>query len=95
MRSDTKTLIDELRLISLHSSSEDWDRSKTISGAADRMEELCSELLFQKRLAEKYVEAGKICAKIYIARNITLSEKCIVSALAEIDKTYRTKNDGN
>jgi len=64
-----------------------------IAEAADRMEELCSELLFQKQLAKKYVEAGKICAKIYIARNISLSEKCVVSALAEIDKIYRTQYD--
>jgi hypothetical protein len=71
------------------------ERDAAIAEAADRMEELCSELLFQKQLAEKYVEAGKICAKIYIARNITLSEKCVVSALAEIDKTYRTQHDGN
>jgi len=95
MRSETKTIIDELRLISLHGSSEHWDTSKTISEAADRIEELCSELLFQKQLAEKYVEAGKICAKIYIARNISLSEKCVVSALAELDKLYRTHHNEN
>ena len=68
---------------------------EVIAEAADRMEELRSELLFQKQLAEKYVEAGKICAKIYIARNISLSEKCVVSALAEIDKVYRTQHDEN
>jgi hypothetical protein len=41
------------------------------------------------------ITAERICNKIYIARNITLSEKSMLSALAEIDKTYRTKNDGN
>ena len=60
--------------------------------AADRMEELCSELLFQKRLAEKYTEAAKICGKIYIARNISLSEKDVVLSLAELDKLYRDEN---
>ena len=43
----------------------------------------------------RMIDAERICNKIYIARNISLSEKCIVSALAEIDKTYRTKHDGN
>jgi hypothetical protein len=75
--------------------SEDGVANSAIAEAADRMEELCSELLFQKQLAEKYVEAGKICAKIYMARNITLSEESMLSALAEIDKVYRTQNDGN
>jgi len=79
MRRSTETIIGELH----------------IAEAADRIEELSSELLFQKRLAEKYVEAGKICAKIYIARNITFSEKCVVSALAEIDETYKTQYDEN
>ena len=70
--------------------------TETIIGAlreaADRMEELCAELLFQKRLAERYVGAGKICAQIYIARNISLSEKDVLSALTEIDKLYREEN---
>ena len=60
--------------------------------AADRMEELCSELLFQKRLAEKNVEAAKICGKIYIARNITLEWQEIPSLLKAIDKLYRDEN---
>jgi len=51
-----------------------------------------AELLFQKRLAENYAKANKICAQIYIARNISLSEKDVVSALAEIDKLYRDEN---
>jgi predicted transcriptional regulator len=44
---------------------------------------------------ERMITAERICNKIYIARNITLSEKSILSALAEIDKTYRIKNEGN
>jgi hypothetical protein len=95
MRSSTETLIDALRILANKIQSEDGVANAAIAEAADRMEELCSELLFQKRLAEKYVEAGKICAKIYIARNISLSEESMLSALAEIDKTYRPQQDGN
>jgi hypothetical protein len=95
MRSSTETLIEALHILAGDILSEEGVANAAIAEAADRMEELCSELLFQKQLAEKYVEAGKICAKIYMARNITLSEKCVVSALAEIDKVYRTQNDGN
>jgi tetrahydrodipicolinate N-succinyltransferase len=43
----------------------------------------------------RMIDAERICNKIYMARNITLSEKCVVSALAEIDKRYRTQHDGN
>jgi hypothetical protein len=95
MRSNTQTIIGTLRILANDIQSEDGVANAAIAEAADRMEELCSELLFQKQLAEKYVEAGKICAKIYIARNITLSEESMLSAFAEIDKRYRTKNDGN
>jgi hypothetical protein len=95
MRSSTETLIEALHILAGNIESEDGVANVVIAEAADRMEELCSELLFQKRLAEKYVEAGKICAKIYIARNITLSEKCMVSALAELDKLYRTQHNEN
>jgi len=45
-----------------------------------------------ERLAETYAKANKICAQIYIARNISLSEKDVVSALAEIDELYREEN---
>jgi len=95
MRISTEALIEALRILANEIQSEDGVANAAIAEAADRMEELCSELLFQKQLAEKYVEAGKICAKIYMARNISLSEKCLVSALAEIDKLYRTQHDGN
>ena len=44
---------------------------------------------------QRMFDAERICNKIYIARNISLSEKCVVSALAEIDKRYRTQNEGN
>jgi len=95
MRSSTETIIEALRILAGDILSEDGVANAATAEAADRMEELCAELLFQKQLAEKYVEAGKICAKIYIARNISLSEKCVVSALVEIDKLYRTQHNEN
>jgi hypothetical protein len=92
MRSKTETIIGALRVLAQDIQSGDGVANAAIAEAADRMEELCAELLFQKRLAEKYVGAGKICAQIYIARNISLSEKDVVSALVGIDKLYRDEN---
>ena len=92
MRSKTETIIGALRILAGDIFSEDCISNLAIAEAADRMEELCAELLFQKRLAEKYVGAGKICAKIYIARNVTLSDNEVLSALVEIDKLYRDEN---
>jgi tetrahydrodipicolinate N-succinyltransferase len=43
----------------------------------------------------RIIDAERICKKIYMARNITLSEESMLSALAEIDKRYRTQHDGN
>jgi hypothetical protein len=95
MRSRTETLIEALHILAGEIESDDGVANVIIAESADRMTALCSELLFQRRLAEKYVEAGKICAKIYIARNITLSEESMLSAFAEIDKTYRTQDNAN
>ena len=92
MRSRTETIIGALRVLANDIQSGDGVANAAIAEAADRIEELCSELLFQKRLAEKYVGAGKICAKIYIARNVTLSDNEVLSALVEIDKLYRDEN---
>jgi len=92
MRAKTETIIGALRVLANDIQSGDGVANAAIAEAADRMEELCAELLFEKGLAEKYVGAGKICAKIYIARNISLSEKDVVSALAELDKLYREEN---
>jgi hypothetical protein len=92
MRTKTEIIIGALRVLAHDIQSGDGVANAAIAEAADRMEELCSELLFQKRLAEKYAEAAKICAQIYIARNISLSEKDVVSALVEIDKLYREEN---
>ena len=92
MRSKTETIIGALRILAGDIFSEDGIANLAIAEAADRMEELCAELLFQKQLAEKYVGAGKICAKIYIARNVTLSDNEVLSALVEIDKLYRDEN---
>jgi FKBP-type peptidyl-prolyl cis-trans isomerase (trigger factor) len=48
-----------------------------------------------EKTQERMITAERIINQIYIARNITLSEESMLSALVEIDKTYRTKNDGN
>jgi hypothetical protein len=45
-----------------------------------------------KQFNKNFVEAGRICAQIYMARNITLSENEVLSALVEIDKLYRDEN---
>lgn len=92
MRSETKTIIVELRVLAQNIQSGNGVANAAIAEAADRMEELCSELLFYTKLNKNFVEAGRICAQIYIARNITLSENKVRSALAEIDKLYREKN---
>lgn len=62
----------------------------------DMYEEQVTGLL--ERLGEtqmRMIDAERICNKIYIARNISLSEESMLSALVEIDKRYRTKHDGN
>ena len=92
MRSKTETIIEALRILAGDIFSEDGIANLAIAEAADRMEELCSELLFYRKLNKNFVEAGRICAKIYIARNITLSDNEVLSSLKEIDKLYREKN---
>lgn len=93
MRTDTETLIKALRILSQEIESNDGVANAAIAEAADRMGELCSELIFHKRLSEKYVEACIIFSKIYIARHISFSEKCLFSALGEIDQFYRPLNE--
>jgi hypothetical protein len=92
MSSKTETIIEALRILAGDIFSEDGIANLAIAEAADRMEELCSELLFYRKLNKNFAEAGRICVQIYIARNITLSENDVVSALVEIDKLYRDEN---
>ena len=92
MRTKTEVIVGALRILAQDIQTQDGVANAAIAEAADRMEELCAKLLFQKQLAEKYAEAAKICAQIYIARNMSLSEKDVVSALVEIDKLYRDEN---
>jgi hypothetical protein len=92
MRTKTETIIGALRILANDIQSQEGVTNATIAVAADRMEELCSELLFYRKLNKNFVEAGRICAQIYIARNISLSEKDVVLALVEIDKLYRDEN---
>jgi len=92
MRSKTETIIGALRVLANDIQSEDGVANAAIAEAADRMEELCNELLFYRKLNKNFAETSRICAQIYIARNISLSEKDVVSALAELDKLYREEN---
>ena len=52
MRTKTETLIAAMRILSHDIESNDGIANATIAEAADRIEELFSELIFQKRLAE-------------------------------------------
>jgi len=92
MRSKTETIISALRVLANDIQSGDGVANAAIAEAADRMEELCSELSFYRKLNKNFVEAGRICAQIYIARNITLSDNEVLASLKEIDKLYREKN---
>jgi hypothetical protein len=92
MRTETETIIGALRVLAQDIQSGDGVANLAVAEAADRMEELCSELLFQRRVAEKNAEAAIICGKIYIARNITLDWQEIPTALKKIDKLYRDEN---
>jgi hypothetical protein len=92
MRSKTEVIIEALRILAGDIFSEDGIANLAIAEAADRMEELCAELLFYRKLNKNFIEAGRICAQIYIARNITLSDNEVLASLKEIDKLYREKN---
>jgi hypothetical protein len=92
MRTETETIISALRVLANDIQSGDGVANAAIAEAADRMEELCSELSFYRKLNKNFVEAGRICAQIYIARNITLSDNEVLASLKEIDKLYREKN---
>ena len=74
MRTDTKTLIAAMRILSQDIESNDGIANAAIAEAADRME-----------------EQDRICNQICVAENISLSKISFVSALAEIDKLYRTQ----
>lgn len=80
---------------------EEWAKDKVFSLEIDEMdgeyfwedtESAWQAWQAAKQLDKNYVEAGRICAQIYIARNITLSENEVISALREIDKLYRDEN---
>lgn len=43
---------------------------------------------------ERLFLLDRICAEIYIARNISMDQKTIVDNLVKIDKLYRTPSEG-
>lgn len=43
---------------------------------------------------ERLFLLDRICAEIYIARNISMDQKTILDNLERIDKIYRTSSEG-
>ena len=63
MRTKTETLIAAMRILSQNIESDDGIANATIAEAADRIEELFSELIFQKRLAENTLKLERSVQK--------------------------------
>ena len=79
-----------------YSEDEMMNTLQSLKGERDRCQELADGLVDRLVTTQgRMINAERICNKIYIARNITHSEESMLSAIAEIDKIYRTKNDGN
>jgi len=82
MRTSTETLVKSLNILANDIQSEDGVANAAIAEGALRIEELNKENLLYR----------DILGKIYIARNITLSESEIVKQLKRIDSLLREEN---
>ena len=82
MRTSTETLIKSLNILARDIQSEDGVANAAISEGALRIEELNKENLLYR----------DILNKIYIARNITLSQSEIENQLKRIDSLLREEN---
>jgi len=82
MRTSTETLVKSLNILANDIQSEDGVANAAIAEGALRIEELNKENLLYR----------SILNKIYIARNITLSESEIVKQLKRIDSLLREEN---
>ena len=82
MRTSTETLIKSLNILASDIKSEDGIANAAISECALRIEELNKENLLYR----------DILNKIYIARNITLSQSEIENQLKRIDSLLREEN---
>ena len=52
------------------------------------------KMIHEYTSAERLFILDRICAEIYIARNISMDQKTIVDNLVKIDKLYRTPSEG-
>jgi hypothetical protein len=82
MRTSTETLVKSLNILANDIQSEDGVANAAIAEGALRIEELNKENLLYR----------DILNKIYIARNITLSESEIIKELKRIDSLLREEN---
>jgi len=82
MRTSTETLVKSLNILANDIQSEDGVANAAIAEGALRIEELNKENLLYR----------DILGKIYIARNITLSESEIVKQLKRIDSLLREES---
>lgn len=82
MRTSTETLVKSLNILANDIQSEDGVANAAIAEGALRIEELNKENLLYR----------SILNKIYIARNITLSESEIEKQLKRIDSLLREEN---
>ena len=82
MRTSTETLVNSLNILANDIQSEDGVANAAIAEGALRIEELNKENLLYR----------SILNKIYIARNITLSESEIEKQLKRIDSLLREEN---
>jgi len=82
MRTSTEILVESLNILANHIQSEDGVANAAIAEGALRIEELNKENLLYR----------DILGKIYIARNITLSESEIVKQLKRIDSLLREES---
>jgi len=52
------------------------------------------KMIHQLTTEEKAFVLDRICAQIYIARNISLDQATIIKSLEQIDTLYRTPSEG-
>jgi hypothetical protein len=52
------------------------------------------KMIHELTVQEKAFVLDKLCAEIYIARNISMNNDTILDCLKKIDKLYRTPSEG-
>jgi hypothetical protein len=55
---------------------------------------LTPKMIHEYTSEERLFVLDRICAEIYIARNISMDQKTIMDNLVKIDKLYRTPSEG-